>query len=319
MTLARQPKWALVGPGAIGLYYSALLIKSGSSLAILARSDLAEMRENGILLRLLQYSGEEADTLVLNSEFNLMPEQITADANEIGFVDYVLIASKSTVNQNIIGSLGPLVKEGHTALITLQNGLGNAEFFAQYFPRNPVLSGLCFVCVNRTAPAVVENYLTGRVEIGSLQDLWPECAAAVVDAFNSAGIRTKLAKSMSAALWRKLCWNIPFNGLSIVCGGITTDRILKDPSYRARAARLMQEVRSVSTKAGYLISDDFIQSQFDVTESMGAYKPSSLIDFLSGRSVEVEAIWGEPLRCGKAMGIDMFELQDLYECLKKIV
>ena len=106
MTLSRQPKWALVGPVAIVLYYSALLIKSGTSLAILARSDIAEMRENGILLRLLQYSGEDADTLVLNREFNLMPEQITADANEIGFVDYVLIAAKSTVNQNIIGSLG---------------------------------------------------------------------------------------------------------------------------------------------------------------------------------------------------------------------
>ena len=319
MALASQSKWALVGPGAIGLYYSALLIKSGVPLSIIARSDLVAMRENGILLRFLQYSGDDAEKLYLNSEFNVTPKQISADSNKVGFVDYILIAAKSTVNQNLLSSLDPLIKEGHTVLITLQNGLGNAEFFAQHFPRNPVLSGLCFVCVNRTAPAVVENYLLGRVEIGSFQDRWSECASSVVDVFNSAGIKTQLARSMSAALWRKLCWNIPFNGLSIVCGGITTDRILNDPSRRARAARLMQEVRSVSTKAGYFISDDFIQSQFDVTESMGAYKPSSLIDFVSGRSVEVEAIWGEPLRRGMAMGIDMFELQDLYESLKKIL
>ena len=32
---------------------------------------------------------------------------------------------------------------------------------------------------------------------------------------------------------------------------------------------------------------------------MGAYRPSSLIDFLASRPVEVEAIWGNPLQAGE--------------------
>ena len=86
MALASQSKWALVGPGAIGLYYSALLIKSGVPLSIIARSDLVAMRENGILLRFLQYSGDDAEKLYLNSEFNVTPKQISADSNKVGFV-----------------------------------------------------------------------------------------------------------------------------------------------------------------------------------------------------------------------------------------
>ena len=51
---------------------------------------------------------------------------------------------------------------------------------------------------------------------------------------------------------------------------------------------------------------------------MGAYKPSSLIDFLGGQGVEVEAIWGEPLRRGQTAGVDMPELQQLHSELASI-
>jgi 2-dehydropantoate 2-reductase len=51
---------------------------------------------------------------------------------------------------------------------------------------------------------------------------------------------------------------------------------------------------------------------------MGAYQPSSLIDFLAGREVEVEAIWGEPLRRAQAAGAAMPHLEKLYARLKEL-
>jgi len=56
-----------------------------------------------------------------------------------------------------------------------------------------------------------------------------------------------------------------------------------------------------------------------VTEKMGAYQPSSLIDFVQQRPVEVEAIWGEPLRRGRAAGVTMPELQQLYAAIQSAV
>jgi len=307
MTLSKpNVSYALVGPGAIGLYYGGLLANSGAALHVLARSDYQVLEASGISIRMI-----DPTTNTLNAEHHVKPVQVAQRADEIGAVDYVIIAAKATVNAALIESLCPLIACGRTVVLTLQNGMGNADFFAKHFPQTPMLAGLCFVCANRTAPGVVENYLPGRVEIGSLHDAYASEALAMVELFNQAGIRTNHSSSLNASLWRKLCWNIPFNGLSIAAGGITTDKILGDPNIVQRARRLMQEVQQAAALDGHAIPDSFLQGQFDVTERMGAYQPSSLIDFLEARAVEIDAIWGEPLRRGQALGAAMPELEQL--------
>lgn len=298
--------WALVGPGAVGLYYGGLLAAAGESLHVLARSDMAALQSQGIIISRVHSKSERSIT-----ETAVRPASVKRDANGIGKVDIVLIAAKSTVNESLIEPLGHLIDPKRTTIFTLQNGMGNSEFYARHFPENPILSGLCFVCVNRVGPGVVENYHPGRVEIGSFGDRWPELAQAASDAFEAAGVKTFYAPSLDAALWRKLCWNVPFNGLSIAGGGISCDAILADPSLMNRARVLMEEIRSAARKAGHPIEDSFLDRQFEVTATMGAYQPSSLIDFLDGRPVEVDAIWGEPLLRGRRLGVEMPTLEKL--------
>jgi len=303
----KQTSWALVGPGAVGLYYGGLLAADGRKLHVLARSDAAALKAQGIIISRVQ-----AKTGELLDETAVRPASVATEASAIGPVDVVLIAAKTTVNEQLIEPLKALVEPGRTAILTLQNGMGNAEFYARHFPDNPILSGLCFVCVNRVAPGVVENYHPGRVEVGSLGDCWPELAQEIVDAFTAAGVKTNFSPVLDAALWRKLCWNVPFNGLSIAAGAITCDQILADPALKARSRALMEEIRKAAAQCGHEISDDFLQGQFDVTEKMGAYQPSSLIDYVENRPVEVEAIWGEPLRRGQSAGLALPELAKLY-------
>lgn len=312
--LANNSSYALVGPGAVGLYYGGLLVQAGAELHVLARSDAAALQTAGITLRRV-----DPDNYQQVSEHRIEPAQVSTDPQQIGPVDCVIVAAKSTYNEKLIDDLRPLIVPGRTVILTLQNGVGNAEFFARHFPASPILCGLCFVCVNRTAPAVVENYHPGRVEFGSLHDAWPELVAAVVEVFQQAGVKAVGSSSLDASLWRKLCWNIPFNGLSIAAGGVTTDQLLADPALAARARRLMDEIREAAALSGHLIPDKFIQGQFDVTEKMGAYQPSSLIDYLADRPVELEAIWGEPLRRGIALGASMPELQQLVHELKALL
>ena len=66
------------------------------------------------------------------------------------------------------------------------------------------------------------------------------------------------------------------------------------------ARRLMDEIQAAALAHEIEIEDSFLARQFALTEPMGPYKPSSLIDYLNGKAVEVETIWGEPLRRGKA-------------------
>jgi len=81
----------------------------------------------------------------------------------------------------------------------------------------------------------------------------------------------------------------------------------------------MKEVQQAAALLGYAITDEFLTEQFNVTPPMGAYKPSSLVDFLAGREVEVESIWGEPLRRAQAAGAHVPELAKLFEELRGTV
>jgi 2-dehydropantoate 2-reductase len=125
----------------------------------------------------------------------------------------------------------------------------------------------------------------------------------------------RILDNLAEARWQKLIWNVPFNGLAIAGGGVTTDRILGTPELAAQVRPLMDEVAAAARHFGYEVAENFIQSQIDVTPGMGAYQPSSLVDFLAGREVEVEAIWGEPLRRAEAAGVPMPRLAALYAAL----
>ena len=310
----KSAKCVLVGPGAIGLYYGGLLARSGIRLHVLARSDYDALRKAGITLRIMNPDSNDAKTI-----HKVQPESVEPEALSIGQADWIIIAAKATANRDLLPVLQTLVRPEKTILLTLQNGMGNVDFLAQQFPKNPILAGLCFVCANRVAPAVVENYLPGRVEIGSLSDQYSDIAAEAVSTFTAAGIKCKQTHVLDAAIWRKLCWNIPFNGLTIAAGGITTDQVLADDRLVSRARKLMHEIQEAAAREGHKIEDTFLQQQFDATKKMDAYRPSSLIDFQEGRAVELEAIFGEPLRRGQALGLKMPELERLYQEVADVV
>ena len=302
----------LIGPGAVGLYCSGLLASAGARLHVLARSDFVALKHAGI--QLLRVDPKQPASPLKKRV--VRPTRVSRDAQSLGLMDCVIVAAKSTYNTALLEELKQMVRPGKSIILLLQNGMGNAEYFATHFPDNPIVCGLCFICVNRTAPGVVENYHPGYVEFGSFEDAWPSALQAVVGAFQLTGIKTITSQQLEASLWRKLCWNIPFNGLSVVAGGFTTDQILANPDLYARANALMQEVQAAARRAGHPIGDDFLQQQFDVTHGMGAYRPSSLIDFQAGRAVEVEAIWEIPLLRGQNLGASMPELVRLVAALR---
>ena len=302
-------KIGFVGVGAVGGYYGLMLKKAGEDVHFLLRSNYDEVKKYGFEL-VHHRPGQKSERI---NNLN-----IYKDAQEIGVCDWVVIASKTSVNHQIADIIRPMVGD-NTSLLSLQNGMGNVENLADSFGYGrEIMGGLCFTCINRTSPTKIESLLPGYVQFGQLGKKLSECAIGMVNNFQQAGVQVKQSDSLDEALWRKLCWNIPFNGLSIVGGGITTDLILKNSELKSRAEKLMIEIQSTAKLYEVKIEDTFLQRQFTLTEPMGAYQPSSLIDFLNGKVVEVESIWGEPLRRGREMGINMPELETLYSELKEI-
>ena len=302
-------KMALVGPGAVGGYYGALLALNGYDVHFLFRSTYDTVQSEGLWLVHHGQGGRKESINSLLAHSN--PESI-------GICDWVIVATKATANSELADILRPLVGE-HTNLLTLQNGMGNVENLANAFGHNRrILAGLCFTCINRTSPNVIESLLPGYVQFGEFGEAISDDGLKLVKAFENSGVRIRIAESLDQALWRKLFWNVPFNGLSIAGGGITTDGILADPVLVERANKLMLEIQAAAKAYGIEIEDAFLDRQFELTKPMGPYKPSSLIDFRDGKPVEVNAIWGEALRRGQARGVSMPELEFLHEELLKL-
>jgi 2-dehydropantoate 2-reductase len=293
---------AVVGAGAIGCYYGGKLASFGRNMHFLMRSDLDVVRKRGLRIR---SQGENIHVPKVN---------VYRSTEAIGLCDLVIVALKATSNAELPSLLPPLLHE-HTMILTLQNGLGSEEFLAENFGPERVLGGLCFICLNRLEPGVIERYDAGRLTIGEFGRYPQARTHDIAWEFKRCGVVCSIVADMALERWRKLVWNIPFNGLSVAAGGIDTAAILADDGLRQLTVELMDETIAIANRGGHALPTAGALEQMKRTETMGAYKTSTLIDYLAGRPLEIEAIWGEPLRRGKAAGVKTPRLEMLYRLL----
>jgi 2-dehydropantoate 2-reductase len=296
-------KIAVLGAGSIGLYYGAKLATAGEDVHFLLRSGHDEAVREGIRVH------------SPDGDLHLHPVNSHRQIESMGPCDLVLIALKTTQN-DLLEKLIPPLLGPETMLLTLQNGLGSDEALAVQFGAEHVLGALCFVCLTRSTPAQVDHFGHGTISIGEFGRPPQPRTERVAEAFRRAGIETRVVENLAAERWKKLVWNIPFNGLSVAEGGVAVDVLLAGHMAEVRA--LMQETIATAAALGHPIRPDFIDFQIERTEKMGAYQPSTLIDFLAGRELEIDSIWGEPLRRARVVGVLVPHLENLHSRLVAI-
>jgi len=301
--------FAVIGTGAIGGYYGGLLARAGHAVHFLLRSDYAHVRDNG--LRVDSVNG------------NLYLESVNAyaSAEKMPRCDVVIVALKATAN-DILPEVLTHVVHDNSVVVLLQNGLGGEEFIHTIVPRNSIIGGLCFICSNKIGSGHINHLDYGSMTLGQYSpDGTPTGAASAMEQleeiFQQAGIDTFLVDDLLLARWKKLVWNIPFNGLSVMHSAMT-DILVTDPSIREQADELMREVARGAAAFGRDIPDTFIEKMLTMTETMKPYKPSMLLDYESGRKMEVEAIYGEPWRRAKEKGCRLLRIEEMYRELKEL-
>ncbi len=289
---------AVVGAGAVGLYYGGRLAHAGENVRFLLRADFAAIARDGL----------RVDSV--HGDFALPQVAGYPSAEAIGPVDLVIVAWKATANGGLARVLPPLL-HADTQVLTLQNGLGNCESLAEIVGPQRVLGGLCFVCINRVGAGHVRHSAGGRVALGEWQADERGRAALLARRFKAAGIPAAAVGNLAQSQWEKLVWNVPFNGLAVAGGGVTTDVLLASAAMEAEIRALMAEVIGAARALGLKLGDELIDDNINRTRPMGPYRPSSMIDYLDGREVEVGPIWEEPLRRAQQAGVAMPHLENL--------
>jgi 2-dehydropantoate 2-reductase len=316
---------AVVGCGAVGSYYGAQLCRAGEDVHFLLRSDYEVVRRRGVCIQ------------TPKGDFRVQPK-CAARSEMIGPCDLVMIALKTTANGQFANLLPPLVGP-KTAVLTLQNGLGNEEALAKLFAPEQILGGLCFVCLNRIEPGVIRHTDHGQMVIGEFGRRSLPRTHALAAKLREAGVPCDVTEELARAHWEKLVWNIPFNGLGVaglagfeavragrVPGDTTrlqrtclpTNVLLADARWAGLVVELMHEIITAANALGFAVLASQVERLLTLTRTMGAYKASTLLDFEKGLPLELESLFLEPLRRAQQAGAATPRLGALCAVLQQV-
>lgn len=311
-------RYAIVGAGAIGSYYGARLQQSGRDVHFLLRSDYEQVRESGLAVE------------SIDGDFVLSDVNAYDNPNKMPPADVAIVALKTTHNHRI-AELLPKMNPGG-AVVFFQNGLGIETEASQYLdPSIAVLGGLCFICVNRVMPGHIRHLEYGRVLLGahnieahnnSQQPCTTPLVKSIAADFRQANVETETTEDLPMARWKKLVWNVPYNGLSVVLNA-TTDEMMADAGVRSLITTLMQEVVTVANAWGDRtspsthrnISFDWVDNMLAHTDAMKPYRTSMKIDYDQRRPLEIKAIVGKPLEEAKRLKVSVPAISMLYQQL----
>ena len=295
--------YAIIGSGAVGALYGSMLARHGHSVRFLMRSDYEFVQQNGWTI--------ESPW----GDFQLPRVNAYSWAAELPPCDVTIVATKSTGNDALPELLRQSTSQGGVVLI-LQNGLGVEQQVAEFFDPQRIFGGCCFLCSNKVGPGHIKHLDFGRIVFGPLLTNAPsmETAQQICQQMSGAGIDVQASDDLNMVRWRKLMWNITFNGLSVALDA-STDQLIHDPASLALSRDIITEVYQAARACGADIAEHWIEKTIDNTRNMVPYDSSMRLDFLAGRPMELDAILAKPIDVAKQAGAAMPKTEMLLQVL----
>jgi 2-dehydropantoate 2-reductase len=310
----KNRSYAILGTGALGGFYGAKLQKAGLDVHFLLRSDYEYVKQHGLVI-------ESPD-----GDFTLPQVHAYNNVNQMPKCDVVILSLKTTQN-HLLPELLPHFANNDTIFVVLQNGLGIETNVAEIVGNSTVIGGLCFLCSNKIGLGKIRHLDYGNITMGEYSEGYQSCGITdklqkIAADFERAGIPIEMSEDLLLARWKKLVWNIPYNGLSVVLNA-RTDELMANPDTRILVEELMGEVVAgakscvgAASQRHRIIPDSFIHKMLDYTDKMKPYRTSMKLDYDEKRPLEVEAIFGNPLRMAQLAGVNLPKIEMLYRQLK---
>ena len=327
-------KVAVVGTGAVGSYYGARLAETGHDVHFYMRNEQYEVAiTQG--LTVTSVDGDmhiPADQLQVYPTTESMAEAVITTSTPF---DWVVVALKSSALQSIPDLIFPLLTP-RTRVIVIMNGMIEYDLMHAMRRRtgqeddddnnnntnakpltccHTLYGGMALICCNRVAPAVTDHSYFGLLTAGvaSTQSTHPDHdEAAFRNLFGPTPIDLAYDKSLVRGRWRKMLWNLPFNGISVAMGGITVDQIVHDPGLRQLAYDIIDEtILAANTELEHVYGPGNYEplgildrySMMKLSDDMGPYKTSTFLDFVHRRPMEVKYLFREPLDRAMKYGV----------------
>jgi 2-dehydropantoate 2-reductase len=321
----------IVGAGAVGAFYASRLAQDPSvKVSVICRSNYNAVSSSGFSI-----SSPKFDT------YTFIPAHTfasPADAKSAGDVwDYIVVSTKALPDVSDDSEiLAGLVTKGRTCIVLIQNGLGVEEPYTKRFPDAIVLSAVTIISAAQTSHGVIKHnrwtrinvgpYLPGSIEGSASNEIEAtaiERNQKFVELLKAGGIADAEAYSHSKlqmVRWHKIAINASMNPSAVLSGGSTNNSMAMDPELYIHLKGVMDEVLSTAPKVlGTPLPNEFASSEAllkSTQKNTSGSKPSMLLDWEQGKTMELEVILGNPVRIAREKGLEMPRLHSLYALLR---
>jgi 2-dehydropantoate 2-reductase len=274
---------AVMGAGAVGCYFGALLHRAGHEVVLIGRKALVEaVHAHGLRLQAQGFDG-------------LLPLQADTAPAAVAGANLVLFCVKSGDTASAGAAMAPFLAPGCTVL-NMQNGVDNAARLSQVLARETVPVAV-YVAVGMAVPGHVVHY--GRCELVLGPMAGSEAAAALL---NAAGIPSTVTPLVHDALWTKLAINCAYNALSALTQ-LPYGELVKQPGIAATMHDVVEECRAVARAVGVSLPDSIHADTQAISRTMAGQISSTARDVARGRRSEIDFINGYVVREGERLGI----------------
>lgn len=297
-------KIAVVGAGAVGGYYGALLQETGHEVTFLARGEhLRALREGGLRL-------EDVDRPPRTLRVRAVER-----AEEVGPVDLVLFAVKAYDTIPAAAHLPPLLGP-QTAVLTLQNGVENVDVLTERVGRQHVLGGACYIFTSVPEPGLIRR--TGgprRVVFGELDGSVSARARAIHQALAATGVPVDLSDRILVEMWEKYLFITAQGGMTALTR-LPVGALRSTPATFEMYLDVAAEVAAVGRAHGVPIPPGERDRVRRFAEALDASSYSSLYtDLIRGRRLELDALVGYVVRLGQRYGVPTPVCRAIYAAL----
>ncbi len=300
-------KILVFGAGGVGAYFGGRLAKAGAEVSTVCRSDYASVKKFGY--RISSIAGD----------FEFKPAKVCHSAADFhDLADVVMVTTKVLPGINVPELIRPAVSK-NTVIFIIQNGIDVEREFALAFPANQIISAIAYIGVCRAGDGKIVHSGAGRLRAG----MYPPDNAAprleqLAELFKQSNVECEIVHDIIRTRWEKLVWNVPFNAVSVLAGGVNTQEMVMNQELEKLCLSLMHEVCAVAKACGKELPHDVADKNIKYTRDFPPYKTSMLLDYENGRPLEVEAILGNVVRNANTQHVPIPHIRTIYALLSSV-
>jgi len=297
-------KTLIYGAGAVGLGIGSCLLKSGDEVYFITREDtVSSLRKYG--LRRTGIFGEyhaDSNSFHCYSSIKELPAQL---------YDYIIVSTKSydslaaakdlSVHPHIIGR--------NNRIVLCQNGWGNAEAFASYFPKEQIYNARVITGFVRPEKHHVDITVHAEaIHIGSLFDGDLAAIEYLCDSITKGDIPCEVTRDIGKDLWAKMLYNCALNPLGAILN-VPYGELCESVYTRDLMNCIVEETFEVMKESGHEThwecAEDYLEIFYHkLVPSTAAHNSSMLQDIQAKKKTEIDALNGAVLRLAEEFHID---------------